>query len=130
MPRFFNPDAVQAPASKYSHGASHALSGRRLVISGQIGVDSEGRVAEGLEAQFDQAFANLLAVLRADGMDIPHLLKVTAFCTQPGGVGKFRVAREKALQGHAPATTYLEVSGLATSALLVEIEGEAVMDDA
>lgn len=129
MPRFFNPDAVQAPASNYSHGASHALSGRRLVISGQIAVDREGRVAEGLAAQFDQAFENLLAVLRADGMEIRHLVKITAFCTQPGGVATFRAAREKALRGHAPATTYLEVSGLASPAFLVEIEGEAVMDD-
>lgn len=130
MPRFFNPEAVQAPASNYSHGASHALSGRRLVISGQIGIDREGRIAEGLEAQFDQAFENLLAVLRADGMEIRHLVKITAFCTQPGAVGIFRAAREKALQGHAPATTYLQVSGLASPALLVEIEGEAVADDA
>lgn len=130
MPRFFNPDSVQAPASNYSHGAGHALSGRRLVISGQIAIDREGRIADGLEAQFELAFENLLAVLRADGMEIRHLVKITAFCTRPGAVGIFRAAREKALQGHAPATTYLEVSGLASPALLVEIEGEAVMDDA
>ncbi|MCC5979622.1 MAG: RidA family protein [Salinarimonas sp.] len=128
MPEFFNPPTIHAPASSYSHGASHALSGRRLVISGQIGVDPQGNVAEGVDAQLDLAWSNLLTVLRAADMDVRHLLKVTVFSTLPDTVMNFRASRDKALQGHAPATTYLQVAGLAAPGLLVEIEAEAVRD--
>lgn len=129
MPEFFNPTGIHAPASAYSHGATHRLSGRRLVIAGQIGMDAQGRVAEGVEAQCDRAWANLLAVLAEAGMETRHLVKVTVFSTLPDTVKAFRTSRDKALQGHAPATTYLQVSGLASPDFLVEIEAEAVADD-
>jgi 2-iminobutanoate/2-iminopropanoate deaminase len=128
MPDFYNPPTIHTPASSYSHGATHALTGRRLVISGQIGVDSSGKVADGVDAQLDLAWVNLLTVLRAADMDIRHLLKVTVFSTLPDTVMNFRASRDKALQGHAPATTYLQVAGLAAPDLLVEIEAEAVRD--
>jgi len=130
MPHFFNPETVRAPASRYSHGASHALSGRRLVISGQIGIDREGNIPKSLEAQLEIAFSNIIAILHAADMRIEELVKITAFCTVPGGVGAFRTAREAALPGHAPATTYLEVAGLAAPQFLIEIEAEAVSDGA
>ena len=44
MPDFFNPPTIHAPASSYSHGATHALTGRRLVISGQIGVHPDAGI--------------------------------------------------------------------------------------
>lgn len=128
MPDFYNPPTIHAPASSYSHGVTHALTGRRLVISGQIGVDPSGKVADGVDAQLDLAWANLLTVLRAADMEIRHLVKVTVFSTRPDTVMNFRAARDKALQGHAPATTYLQVAGLAAPDLLVEIEAEAVRD--
>jgi 2-iminobutanoate/2-iminopropanoate deaminase len=129
MPDFFNPETVWKPASNYSHGATHATAARRLVISGQIAVDKDGKVPDGLEAQLDLAWRNLLAVLRAADMEVRHLLKVTAFCTLPDSVDAFRRSRDKALSGHAPATTYLQVAGLASRELLVEIEAEAVRED-
>lgn len=128
MPEFFNPPDIHAPASSYSHGASHKLSGRRLVISGQIGVDPQGNVAQGVDAQLDLAWSNLLTVLRSADMEVRHLVKVTVFSTLPDTVLNFRASRDKALQGHAPATTYLQVAGLAAPDLIVEIEAEAVRD--
>jgi enamine deaminase RidA (YjgF/YER057c/UK114 family) len=130
MPYFFNPETVWSPASRYSHGATHALNGRRLVISGQIGIDREGNVPKGLEAQLEIAWANVLAILHAADMKIENLVKVTAFCTLPDGVGAFREARDAALKGHAPATTYLQVAGLAGPEFVIEIEAEAVSEDA
>jgi enamine deaminase RidA (YjgF/YER057c/UK114 family) len=130
MPKFFNPDTVWTPASSYSHGATHKLDGRRLVISGQIGIDRDGNVPFGLEPQLELAWNNVLAILHAADMEIAHLVKVTAFCTLPDGVGAFRKARDAALKGHAPATTYLQVAGLAGPEFVIEIEAEAVRDDA
>ena len=129
MPTFHNPKTVAAPASRYSQGVSHALDGRRLVISGQIGVRPDGSVVEGLEAQMAQCWDNLIAVLADAGMQVEHLVKVTVFVTVPGAVAVYRKVRDEKLRGHPCAMTYLEISGLASPAFLVEIEGEAVLED-
>jgi len=129
MPYFFNPDSVLAPASNYSLGVTHGLGGQRLVISGQLGIDRDGNVPDGLEGQLDYAWRNVIAVLEAADMKIEHLVKVTAFCTLPNGVGAFRKSRDAALKGHAPATTYLQVAGLAGPEFVVEIEAEAIREE-
>jgi 2-iminobutanoate/2-iminopropanoate deaminase len=130
MPRFFNPSTVAAPATRYSHGVEHGARARRLVISGQVGIRPDGTLAEGLEAQLEVAWDNLIAVVRDAGMDIPDLVKTTIFVTVPGSIMTSRAVRERKLQGHAPASTYLEIAGLARADFLAEIEGEAVKEEA
>ena len=128
MPRFFNPAAVAAPASNYSHGVEHAAGARRLLVSGQVGVRPDGSLADGFEAQAAVAFDNLLAVVAEAGMAASDLVKITAFATEPGQVAAFRTVRDRKLGGHAPAATFLEVAGLARPDYLVEIEAEAVKE--
>ena len=128
MPRFLNPPAVIAPASRYSQAVEHRLGGRRLVISGQLGLTPDGTLAEGLEAQMAVAWDNLIAILHDAGMAVNDLVKVTVYVTVPGSVGPFRTIRDAKLAGHAPACTYLEIAGLARPEFLVEIEGEAVKE--
>ncbi len=128
MPRFFNPADVAAPASRYSHGAEHGASARRLVVSGQVGVAPDGAVPAGLDEQIELCLDNLERVLAGAGMGWGDVLKITVFCTRPGSVRAVRAARERRLGGHAPASTYLEVAGLADPRFLVEIEAEAVRD--
>ncbi len=128
MPRFLNPPTVIAPASRYSQAAEHGTGGRRLVISGQIGMRPDGSLAEGLEAQMEVAWDNLIAILHDAGMTVNDLVKVTVYVTVPGSVGPFRIVRDRKLAGHAPACTYLEVAGLARPDFLAEIEGEAVRE--
>ena len=127
MPRFLNPADIAAPNSQYSHGVEHG-PGRRLVIAGQVGLRPDGSLAEGLEAQLSQCWDNLVAVLRAAGMDITDLVKVTIFVTVPNAIATNRRIREEKLQGHAPAATFLQVAGLARPDFLAEIEGEAVKE--
>lgn len=128
MPRFFNPPTVIAPASHYSQGAEHFLTGRRLVISGQIGMRLDGTLPETIEEQMKVAWDNLIAVLRAADMTVNDLVKVTVYVTVPGSIAVYREIRDAKLAGHAPAATYLEVVGLARPDFLVEIEGEAVKE--
>jgi enamine deaminase RidA (YjgF/YER057c/UK114 family) len=128
MPRFFNPPTVIAPASRYSQAAEHGTGGRRLVISGQLGIRPDGSLAEGLEAQMEVAWDNLFAILRHAGMEVTDLVKATVYVTVPGSVGPYRAVRDRKLSGHAPACTYLEIAGLARPEFLAEIEGEAVKE--
>ena len=128
MPRFFNPPTVIAPASRYSQAAEHGTGARRLVISGQLGLRPDGSLAEGLEAQMEVAWDNLIAILHHAGMEVNDLVKATVYVTVPGSVGPYRTVRDRKLAGHAPACIYLEIAGLARPEFLAEIEGEAVKD--
>jgi 2-iminobutanoate/2-iminopropanoate deaminase len=128
MPTFLSPSGVAAPQSRYSHGIVHSLSGRRLVIAGQVGVKLDGSLAEGLEAQMVQAWENLLAIVAEAGMEPRDIIKVTAFVTVHGSVMLHRTIRDRMLGDHTPASTYLEVAGLARPEFLFEVEGEAVRE--
>ncbi len=123
---FINPSGIAAPASKYSQGILLPTGGRRLVISGQIGMTQDGKVVDGMEAQLRQTWGNLLAVLKAGGMAHTDLVKVTTFVTDRTSVGLVRTIRDEFLQDHRPASTFLVVAGLAMPELLCEIEAEAV----
>ena len=124
--RVLNPDTVPKPASNYAQGVVHAAGAERMVISGQLGVRPDGSVLAGLEAQMQQAWSNVFSVLAAAGFSKQDLVKATIFVTIPGQVAVYRSVRDRMLEGHLCANTYLEVSGLAAPEFLVEIEAEAV----
>ncbi len=125
MHRQINPPSFPEPQSNYSQGMVHQAGTERLVISGQVGVRSDGSIAEGLEAQMQQTWDNFLTVLTEAGFEKADVVKVTLFTTVPA-LQEFRRGREEALAGHAPAATYVQVAGLADPNFMVEIEGEAV----
>jgi 2-iminobutanoate/2-iminopropanoate deaminase len=129
MPRFFNPRRIAAPGSRYSQGVVHSARAHRLIISGQVGVRPDGSVAEGLEEQMDVAWDNLIEVLKEGGMTVADLVKVTSFVTVPGSIALARSVRQRKLGLQAPASTYLEVAGLAAPHFHFEVEGEAVSED-
>lgn len=123
---FTNPEGVAAPASRYSHLVTVPANARRAIASGQIGIAPDGSVREGLEAQIEQSFENLFKVFEGAGMKKTDVVKIVFYSTVPGSVATFREIRDRVFEGHAPACTYLEISQLATPALLCEVEGEAV----
>jgi len=129
MPRQINPKHILPPGSRYSHGIIHGARARRLVISGQYGVRADGTVPEDLREQIAIAFDNLLAVIAEAGLSHTDLIKVCAYCTEPHAIRAFREVRDRKLNGHAPASTYLEVAGLAASGLKFTIDGEAISEE-
>lgn len=123
---FSNPEGAPKPGSRYSQAALIEGEGRRLVISGQVGVRPDGTpVADPLD-QIDQALANLGAVLAAHGMGPANIVKVTVFLTDTALVGPWRAKRDAFMQGAAPASTLLVVAALASPDFKVEVEAEAV----
>lgn len=123
---FSNPEGVHAPGSRYSHAALVEGPGRRLVISGQIGVRPDGSIASGGEAQVAQALANLGAILAAHGMGPANIVKMGVFLTDRALIGPWRAEREKFLGTLAPTSTLLLVAGLADPRFVFEVEAEAV----
>ena len=100
--------------------------GLMLIISGQVGVAADGSVPNTGEGQITQTFANLRAVLEANGMAVTNLVKTTVFLTDRSLLASFRAARDAVYGGHAPCSTLLFVAGLADPRFVVEIEAEAI----
>lgn len=119
------PSDIAPPFSRYAHGVVVAPDCRWLHVSGQVGVRPDGTIAEGAQAQLEQAFANLFAVLSDAGMGKRDLVKLTVLLTAADQVGLYREVRDRCLEGTVVASTLLIVAGLASPAFLVEIEAVA-----
>jgi 2-iminobutanoate/2-iminopropanoate deaminase len=129
MPRIINPRDLSAPASGFAHGLVHSARARRLVTSGLMGITPDGTVPDDLQAQLEQAFDNLEAILREAGMNVADLVNLKLYSTVPGSAQAFRQLREKRLGPHRVTASYLEVSGLAAPEYLIELEAEAICEE-
>ena len=123
--KVIQPDTVVKPASNYAQAVLLPSGGERLILAGQIGVRADGSIVEGLEAQMEQAWTNIFEILHEAGFAKAHLVRVVIYVTVPGQVAVYRAIRDRMLDGHLCPNTYLEISGLASPELLVEIEAEA-----
>lgn len=129
-PKFIVPSGIAPPASNYSHAALVSEADRRLVIAGQVGLNPDGSLAGGtpgdMAAQMERCWLNIFAILESEGMTKQDLIKIVVYVTRSDATALYREIRDRMLEGHAPAATYVVVSGLAGPDFLVEIEGEAV----
>jgi 2-iminobutanoate/2-iminopropanoate deaminase len=123
-----NPEHAPKPASNYAQAVVHHAMGKRILVSGQVGVTIDGQVVDGMEAQLRQCWLNLFAVLKAAGFDKRHLVKTVIYVTEPGQTAISRLIRDEMLEGLLVASTYVQVAGLASPAFRCEIEGEAVLE--
>ena len=57
------PDTVTAPFGPYSHAVEVPEGSRLLYISGEVGVLPDGTVPEGIEAQAEACWRNIIAIL-------------------------------------------------------------------
>lgn len=121
----YNPAEVAPPFSAYSHAVEGGADLRWLHISGQVGVEADGSLAESSASQIDQTWLNVLAILAGARMGPHDLVKVTAYLTDREDIGLFREIRDARLEGAQPASTLVVVSGLADPEWRVEIEAVA-----
>lgn len=103
------------------------ITGDLVYTSGQIGIDSKtGQLAEGFEAQLEQVFKNLTAVLDASGSSIDHVVKATVFLADMNEYNKLNELYPKKFKGDPPARSTVQVARLPRDAR-VEIEVVAVL---
>lgn len=120
--KYHNPKSVSL-AGKYSLGAEIPVGARILSVSGQVGVDSRGKLQPTFEKQAAQVFKNIAQVLKAGGMGFKDVVKMTTFLTDARFVGGFRTVRDQFItEPPYPSSTLLIVAGLADPAMLIEIE--------
>ena len=125
---FVNPTNSPAPAGGYSNLAVIPPDRRLLVIAGQIGNLIDGSIVEGLEAQFDQALANINSIVSSQGGDSSDVARVTVFLVEKPTKGKLiGEALSKNFPGADPAMSWIYVAGLFRPDVLVEIEAIAAV---
>ncbi|TAG80236.1 MAG: RidA family protein [Burkholderiales bacterium] len=121
----------KAPAAlgPYSQAvsANFAFKGTVVFCSGQIGLDpATGAMREGFEAQVDQAFANLQAVLHAAGSDFAGVVKLTLFLTDLSNFATVNAKMEALFSKPYPARSTVGVASLPKGALF-EVEAIAAV---
>lgn len=113
--------AENAPAAvgPYVHAVK---AGDFVYTSGQIGlVPATGVLADGVEAQAEQALQNIQAVLAAAGCTMADVIKTTVFLADIADFGKINEIYAKYFTGETPARSCLQAGALPKGALF-EIE--------
>jgi 2-iminobutanoate/2-iminopropanoate deaminase len=116
------PDAPKAPT--YAQAMEVSGATRFLFVSGQIPVRADGTVPERFEDQARVVWANLLAQLRAGGMGVENLVKVTIFLSDRRYIADYRRVRDEVLQGRRIGLTTI-ITGIFDEGWLLEIEALA-----
>lgn len=124
----WTPEGTASPIGKYSHLASPG-AGQTVYISGQVGLNSEGKLAGStLEAQTRAVTRNIEALLASAGACPAQIVKLLSFVVGPCDLSGFWRARDEVYErwfpdGDWPAHSLAFVSGLARPDLLIEMEG-------
>jgi enamine deaminase RidA (YjgF/YER057c/UK114 family) len=106
--------------------------GRAVFIAGQVGWDAQQNFhSEDIAAQFDQALANVLAVLAEAGGESRHICRMTAYCCdKPAYLAARRELGSiwrRRMGSHYPAMSMIFVSDLLDSPGKIELEATAVV---
>lgn len=114
--RTVSTDKAPAAIGPYSQAQ---VFGNLVLTSGQIGIDpATGIMCEGLEAQCEQVFKNVAAVLEAAGSCICKTLKTTLFISDMNNFAAVNAIYAKYFSEPFPARSCVEVSKLPKGALV------------
>ena len=121
------------PPIGYANGIS-ASAGRIVFIAGQVGWDAQQVFhSEDIAPQFEQALANVLAVLAEANGRPEHICRLTAYCCDKQA---YLAARPdlgriwRRLMGkHYPVMSMIFVSDLLDSPAKIELEATAVVPE-
>ncbi|XVU28610.1 RidA family protein [Actinoplanes sp. CA-054009] len=119
------------PEQQLDNDLSQAVvAGNTVYVRGQIGqnLDTSESVGVGdVEAQTEQAMANIAMLLEEAGAKMEHLVKLTIYIVDP----RYRETVYRTIgrwtKGVHPISTGLVVSGLARPEWLVEVDAIAVI---
>ena len=104
--------------------------GKLIFISGQVGIDKDGKISTDFAAQARQVFANLQAALAAAGAKPSNLVKLNYYVVglNHDKLLAIRVARDKIIdKDHPPASTLAGVQALFRDDVQLEVEAEAII---
>jgi enamine deaminase RidA (YjgF/YER057c/UK114 family) len=118
-----SPRGAYSPAVKVDLG-----SATMLFVTGQLALDQEGRAVAPFDAaiQTEYIFGLMHKILDEAGMTLADVVRAQTYLTDMGDYEKFSAVRNRYFGGIRPASTLLEVKGLAHRGCCVEIEITAI----
>jgi enamine deaminase RidA (YjgF/YER057c/UK114 family) len=127
---YSNPPGVGVPIGLYSQVARlSGGTGDLIFVAGQLATDSRGdSVGAGdFPAQMRQVFANVGAVLAAEGLGFDSIAQMTTYLRGEELIGEFYRVREELFKdlfpgGAFPPNTLLVVSRLVRPEFLIEVQ--------
>ncbi len=128
MTKIYNPDGLTPPQAAYSHAALVPAGTELLVIAGQLGIDADGNLGDGIEEQAERAFRNIETILAAEGMTPANIVRLQTFLTDRAYRAPAGEARQLVFGDAKPPSTLLIVAGLAAPEFLIEVEAMAARD--
>ena len=100
-----------------------------MFVSGQVGVDPQtGFAPHGVEAQTEQVFRNIAAILEAAGSGLDRVVRCGVFVADMDEFGKMNAVYERMFAGHKPARSTIQPERLPGKGFLVEIDAIATCD--
>jgi len=115
-----------APGGHYSQAVVY---NGLVFVAGQLAIKANGeRVLDSIEAQTEQAMANVAAILRAAGSDLSRLLKVTIYISDIDLWGAVNQVYTRLMGEHRPARAVVPVKELHYG-FQIEIEAIAALGD-
>jgi reactive intermediate/imine deaminase len=125
-----NPPTVADPVGHYSQAVRTETGDAVWIhVSGQIAIDGEGAlVGPGdMAAQTEQVFANLQAILEANGATFADVVKITTFVTSFDDLRSMREIRRRHVGEEPPASTAVQVVALVLPDAVIEVDLVAVI---
>jgi enamine deaminase RidA (YjgF/YER057c/UK114 family) len=122
------PKKLSDPRPRYTQ-AVQTKGGKLLFIAGQTASDKDGKVVGkgDIEAQTEQVYANIQAVLKKAGGTIDNLVMTTTYIVDRKYREGYNAVRMKQYKKKSPTSTLVIVKGLANPDYLIEIAGIAVI---
>jgi enamine deaminase RidA (YjgF/YER057c/UK114 family) len=127
--KLLQPDGWKPPVG-YANGI--AASGTVVFVAGQVGWDAAQVFrSEEIAPQFEQALANVIAVLAEAGGRPEHICRMTAYCCDKPAylAARAELGRiwRRLVGRHYPAMSMIFVSDLLDSPGKIELEATAVI---
>ena len=129
--KILNPEALGKPLGQYSQ-ITRVKASEYIFIAGQVGVDRDGKVADGFDAQCVQTFANIETALKSVGAGWGNIVQFTTYLVHSQDIPKFMTYRLREFpkmfaDGKYPPNTLLMVDRLVREAFLVEVQTIAAL---
>jgi enamine deaminase RidA (YjgF/YER057c/UK114 family) len=114
-------------AADYQYSQSVVAAGELVFTAGQGGFGPDGAVVDpnDAEAQIRQAFANVAAVLEAEGASLETIVKMTVYLASASDYDAFKSVRGELFRPPYPASTAIVAGGFLFDGMLVEMDAVA-----
>ena len=116
---------VAARIGKYGDAIEVAPNQRWLFTSGTPGMDERGEYPPDITKQAELAWGHILRMLKAAGMSVNDLVKITQYLTRAEDIPAYVQVRTRMLGDARPASMLMVVAGLPRPEFLLEIDAVA-----